>query len=107
MCALLKAKKESRMETHYLRALCSTTTMHTATVTMIFTALKEQLVSENRKEDAAVLDSIATQHNFTLDTLRARKAGPKRVAFVIDYSGEGSESLSILHLYRGMVIALL
>ena len=77
------------METHYLRALCSTTTMHTATVTMIFTALKELLISENRRDDATVLDSIAAQHNFTLDNQRARKAGPKRVAFVIDYSGEG------------------
>lgn len=92
MCALLKAKKEGSMETHYLRALCSTTTMHTATVTMIFASLKELLFSENRREDAAVLDSIAAQHNFTLDNLRAR---PKRVAFVIDYSGESSGRLSI------------
>jgi len=92
---LLKTKKEGSMETHYLRALCSTTTMHTATVTMIFASLKELLFSENRREDAAVLDSIAAQHNFTLDNLRARKAGPKRVAFVIDYSGESSGRLSI------------
>ena len=81
-------KKEGNMEAHYMRALCSTKTMHTATVTLIFLALRDHFTKENRRDDAAALDNFAAQYNFTLDTNpRSRGIRPKRVAFVIDYSG--------------------
>lgn len=66
--------------------------MHTATVTKTLLALKELLDSANRRQDAALLDKVAVMNEFDLYAKENGAAGsgaggPKRVAFVIDYSG--------------------
>ena len=80
------------MESHYLNALCRPRAMHTATATKIMMAMKEHFHSERRQADIETLDGIAKLHNFELNVSssarrRAAVDGPKRVAFVIDYSG--------------------
>ena len=76
---------------HYLNALCRTSNMHTATVTKILLALKELFDSASRKEDAMLLQKVSLMNEFDLYAGRGRnggsRGGPKRVAFVIDYSG--------------------
>lgn len=70
--------------------------MHTATATKILFALKELFATANRKEDVKLLEWIANYCEFDLTLKeagrgggggRAGAGGPKRVAFVIDYSG--------------------
>ena len=65
--------------------------MHTATVTKILLALKELFDSASRKEDAMLLEKVSLMNEFDLHAGRGRnggsRGGPKRVAFVIDYSG--------------------
>ena len=65
--------------------------MHTATVTKILLALKELFDSASRKEDAMLLQKVSLMNEFDLHAGRRRnggsRGGPKRVAFVIDYSG--------------------
>ena len=76
---------------HYLNALCRTSNMHTATVTKILLALKELFDSASRKEDAMLLQKVSLMNEFDLHAGRGgnggSRGGPKRVAFVIDYSG--------------------
>jgi len=77
---------------HYLNALCRTSNMHTATVTKILLALKELFDSASRKEDATSLEKVSLMNEFDLYTKEkggsgGGRGGPKRVAFVIDYSG--------------------
>ena len=65
--------------------------MHTATVTKILLALKELFDSASRKEDATSLEKVSLMNEFDLHAGHGRnggsRGGPKRVAFVIDYSG--------------------
>jgi len=76
---------------HFLNALCRTSNMHTATVTKILLGLKELFDSASRKEDAVLLEKVSVMHEFDLYTKEKGggrgRGGPKRVAFVIDYSG--------------------
>ena len=72
-----------------MNALCRTSNMHTATATKTLLALKELFDSANRRQDAALLDKVAVMNEFELYAKEkgGGAGGPKRVAFVIDYSG--------------------
>lgn len=91
LSTLFLAKKSENIEAHYLNALCRPRAMHTATVTKILIALKELFHRERRRDDMRMLERIAKLHNFELNNnsspRRPAVDGPKRVAFVIDYSG--------------------
>ena len=91
---------ESNVEVYYLNALCRTANMHEATAKNTLLALKELFDGTNRREDAKLLGKIATLNDFDWYTnvtvpggprfhggSGSGSGGPKRVAFVIDYSG--------------------
>ena len=93
--AILQKSKESiHLESDYLNALCRTRTMHTATTTKILHALKDFFVTANRKDDAKMLQLIAAQCEFDLSlrdgAINGGRVGTKRVAFVLDYSGNNT-----------------
>ena len=68
--------------------------MHTATTTKILHALKDLFVTANRRDDAMMLQLIAAECEFDLslrdEAAKSRHAGVKRVAFVLDYSGNNA-----------------
>mmetsp|Transcript_20198 Transcript_20198/g.28960 ORF Transcript_20198/g.28960 Transcript_20198/m.28960 type:complete len:1519 (+) Transcript_20198:482-5038(+) len=98
IATLEEVKKSPHFESAYIEALSKSTTMHTATVLKILLLLQKVMKNDpQRKDDLRSLERIAEYCDFDLSGTVGKQSGnstsvggPKRVAFVIDYSGSMS-----------------
>ena len=93
IATLEEVMKSAHFESSYIAALAKSTAMHTATALKILLWLQKSMTNDSdRKDDLRSLERIAEYCDFDLNVGKqsgnaASAGGPKRVAFVIDYSG--------------------
>jgi len=92
IATLEEVMKSAHFESSYIAALAKPTAMHTATALKILLWLQKAMNDSDRMDDLRSLERIAEYCDFDLNVGKqsgnaASAGGPKRVAFVIDYSG--------------------
>lgn len=86
--------KDAEAEALFIRSLSKSRNMHVATVTKLLASLRSLYASQGLDGRVQILNSLAEKHDFNIDAAaaggRGGAGGPKRVAFLVDYSGSMS-----------------